>query len=55
MKSDYGKSFKSADVMGAVQHHAFSSLQSDGTVLIKILKKNKFLDIVEMWTRKMMR
>ena len=36
LKSDHEKGFKSADVMGAMQHHAFFSIQSDNTVLIKI-------------------
>ena len=40
LKSDYEKGFKSADVMGAVQHNAFFSIQSDNTVLIEILIKN---------------
>ena len=29
LKSDYEKGFKSADVMGAVQHHALFSIQGN--------------------------
>ena len=36
LKSDYLKGFKSVDVIGVVQHHAFLSIQGNNTVKINI-------------------
>ena len=43
LKCDHEKGFKRADVMGAVQQNAFFSIQSDNTVLNKILRENNLL------------